>query len=331
MSPPFEQNRVFRRHSLFLMIAARSKPFDEIDQDEMNSALRHAHDLTTSDLPSHSNSTENSPHSSALAPNPKMAIISNGTVSIETIDQGFGPSIVILPSLARSGNDYDVVASFLEQDGFRIIRPHPRGSGKSSGPMINLTLQDFAADVAMVMDNLNIGPAIIVGHAWGSQPARMLAVDRPDLVRGVVMAAASAGKLPPGSNEKPYSRNREAIDGAGNMSLPEEKRLEYLRQAFFAPGSDPHVWLEGWSDVAHRAQAHARKYTPVDEYFSAGETVPILDLEGEFDAVVVKGVMKPALGDRVEVQTIKGAGHAMAPEKPRDMADAIAAFARRVV
>lgn len=331
MSPPFEQDRVFRRHSLFLMIAARSKPFDEIDQDEMNPALRHAHDLTTCDLPSHSNSTTYSLHSSALAPNPKMAIISKGPVSIETIDQGSGPSIVILPSLARSGNDYDVVARFLEQDGFRIIRPHPRGSGKSSGPMTNLTMHDFAADVAMVMDNLNTGPAIIVGHAWGSQPARMLAVDRPDLVRGVVMAAASAGKLPPGSEEKPYSRNREAIDGAGNMALPEQKRLEYLRQAFFAPGNDPHVWLEGWSDAAHRAQAHARTFTRVDEYFSAGETVPILDLEGEFDAVVVKGVMEPALGERVEVQTIRGAGHAMAPEQPKAMADAVAAFARRVV
>jgi pimeloyl-ACP methyl ester carboxylesterase len=91
--------------------------------------------------------------------------------------------------------------------------------------MDGLSLHDFAADVAMAMEHLKTGPAIIVGHAWGSQPARMLAVDRPELVRGVVMAASSAGILPPGS-KKPYSRNREAIDSSGNLDLPEAKRLE---------------------------------------------------------------------------------------------------------
>jgi pimeloyl-ACP methyl ester carboxylesterase len=40
--------------------------------------------------------------------------------------------------------------------------------------------------------------------------------------------------------------------------------------------------------------------------------------------------MKPLLGDRVTVQVIRDAGHALAPEQPRAMSDAIAAFARRV-
>lgn len=256
--------------------------------------------------------------------------LTNGSVVIETIDQGSGPAIVILPSLGRSANDYDVVAAFLLKDGWRVVRPQPRGIGNSKGPMTDLTLHDFAADVAMVMDQLSTGPAVIVGHAWGSQPARMLAVDRPDLVRGVVMAAASAGKLPPDSTEKPYGRNREAIDGSGNMTLPEERRLEYLRQAFFAHGNDPHAWLSGWHCATHEAQAYARDNTPIDEYFSAGHIVPILDLQAEHDTVVVKNVFKPALGTRVEVCTIRDAGHAMAPEQPRAMADAIAMFARQV-
>lgn len=251
-------------------------------------------------------------------------------VQIEYADQGCGPVICILPSLARSGRDYDVVAGFLEADGYRVIRPEPRGIGNSHGPLHALNLHDFAADVAAVLDHLDTGPIVIVGHAWGSQPARMLAADRPDLVCGVVMAAASAGKLPPGSTEKPYGRLRDAIDGAGDPRLAEAERLDCLRRAFFAPGNDPHVWLDGWNVAAHEAQAYARQTTPVDEYFSAGTHVPILDLQAEHDAVVVPNVMKPYLGDRVTVQTIRGAGHAMAPEQPRAMADAIAAFAHRV-
>ncbi|WP_245951573.1 alpha/beta fold hydrolase [Paracidovorax anthurii] len=235
----------------------------------------------------------------------------------------------MLPSLARSGRDYDEVAAMLQRDGFRVIRPEPRGIGQSAGPMHALSLHDFAADVAAVLDQEATGAIVVVGHAWGSQPARMLAADRPDLVRGVVMAAASAGKLPPGSTEKPYSRLRDAIDGAGDMTLPEAQRVECLRRAFFAPGHDPRVWLEGWSATAHEAQSHARNNTPVDDYFSAGTRVPILDLQAEYDAVVVPNVMQAYLGDRVTVETIRDAGHAMAPEQPQAMANAIAAFARR--
>lgn len=255
---------------------------------------------------------------------------SRADVQIEYSDQGSGPVVCILPSLARSGRDYDVVADLLQQDGFRVIRPEPRGIGQSRGPMDALSIHDFAADVGAVLDQENTGPILIVGHAWGSQPARMLAADRPDLVCGVVMAAASAGKMPPGSTEKPYSRLRDAIDGSSDFSLSEEQRIDCLRRAFFAPGHDPRIWLDGWSVITHEAQSHARTTTPVDDYFSAGSSVPILDLQAEHDAVVIPNVMNAYLGNRVTVQVIRDAGHAMAPEQPRAMADAIAAFARRV-
>jgi pimeloyl-ACP methyl ester carboxylesterase len=251
-------------------------------------------------------------------------------ITIEYSDQGFGNVIVILPSLARSGRDYDEVAALLVKAGFRVICPEPRGILGSSGPMDELDLHDFARDVAAVLDKEQTGATLIVGHAWGSQPARMLAADRPDLVRAVVMAAASAGKLLPGSTEKPYSRLRTEIDGAGDRRLPEARRLECLQKAFFAPGHDASVWLQGWYEAAHHAQSHARVTTPIDDYFSAGTTVPILDLQAEYDAVVIPNIMKPYLGDRVTEQVIADAGHAMAPEQPQAMCDAIAAFAKRI-
>ncbi|WPG41426.1 alpha/beta fold hydrolase [Variovorax sp. EBFNA2] len=255
---------------------------------------------------------------------------SNADVQIEYADQGAGPVICILPSLARSGSDYDEVARLLQLDGFRVIRPEPRGMKRSEGPMQGLTMHDFAADVAAVLDHEKTGPVVVVGHAWGSQPARMLAADRPDLVCGVVMAAASAGKLPPGSAEQPYSRLRDAIDGAGDMTLPEHQRLDCLQRAFFAPGHDARVWLDGWSVATHKAQSHARIHTPVDDYFSAGTQVPILDLQAEHDAVVIPNVMQLYLGARVTEQVIRDAGHAMAPEQPRAMALAVGAFAHRM-
>jgi len=261
----------------------------------------------------------------------KQEVVRYDNVQIEVNSQGEGPVIVMLPSLGRSGRDYDQVANYLQADGFRVIRPEPRGIGESKGPMENLSVHDFARDVAAVVDHENKGPIVVVGHAWGNFAARMLAADRPDLVRGVVMAAASAGKVPPGSTEKPINAEmRQAIDGAGDMSLSEEQRLIYLRKAFFAPGNDPTVWLGGWHDETHHAESHARNTTPVDDYFAAG-TAPILDLQGESDTVAPRrfsGVLKSMLGDRVQVVVLKDAGHAMAPEQPKAMADAIAVFAK---
>ena len=47
------------------------------------------------------------------------------------------------------------------------------------------TLHDLANDIAAVIRNAgNGGPAVIVGHAFGSWVARMTAVDHPELVRG---------------------------------------------------------------------------------------------------------------------------------------------------
>ena len=272
---------------------------------------------------------------SFAAPGPDKVtddVVKHENVQIEVLSQGKGPTIVILPSLGRSGRDYDQVAQYLVADGFRVLRPEPRGVGKSKGPMENLSVHDFASDVAMVIDAKHAGPVVVVGHAWGNFAARQLAADRPDLVKGVVVAAASAGKVPPGSTEKPISAEmRKAIDGAGDLRLPDAQRLQYLKEAFFAPGNDPSVWLSGWHPETHEAEGHARNTTPVDDYFAAG-TAPILDLQGEKDAVAPRRfsqVLKNMLGDRVTVVVLPNAGHAMAPEQPKAMADAISTFAKR--
>jgi pimeloyl-ACP methyl ester carboxylesterase len=79
-----------------------------------------------------------------------------------------------------------------------------------------------------------------------------------------------------------------------------------------------------------KAETTAWESTPVDLWFACGKA-RILDLRAENDAVAPRkfaGVLKAALGDRVTVVVVPHAGHALAPEQPRAMAEAIAAFAR---
>ena len=78
---------------------------------------------------------------------------------------------MILPSLGRSGEDYDQVAAKLAADGFRVLRPQPRGIGQSQGPMDGLSMHDLAADVAAVIQHENKGSVVVVGHAFGFRRA----------------------------------------------------------------------------------------------------------------------------------------------------------------
>ena len=260
-------------------------------------------------------------------------LLKNGNLTTEVFSQGKGPIIMILPSLGRSVRDYDAVAVDLAKAGFRVVRPEPRGVGASTGPMKNQNMHDFAKGIAYVVEAQKQGPVVVVGHAWGNFEARQLATDRHDLVKGLVIAAGSAGKVPPDSKEVPINAEmRKAIDGAGDLSLPAAQRLEYLKKAFFAPGNDATVWLGGWYPEANEAESWARNNTPVDEYFAGGKA-PILDLQAEDDPVAPRrfaNVLKSMVGDRVEIVVIPHASHALAPEQPQAMSDAIAAFAHKV-
>ena len=261
----------------------------------------------------------------------KRITVSRSDVRIEVLAQGAGPTIVILPSRGRGAEDYDQVAALLAAEGFRILRPQPRGIGASKGPMSGITLHDYAADVAAVIEKESKGPALVVGHAFGNYVARMLATDRPDLVRGLVLAAGSAGKLPPGTGGPVISNEmREAVDKSGDLSLPDEERLRFIQMAFFAPGHDARVWLHGWYPEALQAEGVAETKPSPDVWFAGGKA-RILDLQAEEDAVAPRkfaGIVKGELGDRVTVVVIPNAGHALAPEQPEAMAKAIAEFAR---
>jgi pimeloyl-ACP methyl ester carboxylesterase len=94
-----------------------------------------------------------------ISPAVEHDLVTRGDVQIETFSQGTGPVIVILPSLGRGAEDYDIVAAGLEVDGFRVLRPEPRGIGRSNGPMHDLDMHAFAADVASVLDHESGQPA----------------------------------------------------------------------------------------------------------------------------------------------------------------------------
>src|SRR5215813_13277964 len=253
-------------------------------------------------------------------------LVPAGTAMIEVLAAGKGPSVVLLPSLGRGAEDFVAIAARLVEAGFRVLRPQPRGIGLSRGPMADVTLRDYAADVAAVIAADRGGPAFVVGHAFGNRVARMLATDRPELVAAVALVAANIGKAPSPPDV------RAAIRNSANPSLPDAERLAALRFAFFAPGNDPRGWLTGWHPEVLAAQRVAGDRTSREEDFAGGRA-PILYLQPGHDPlahVEDAEAYQAQFGERVTVVVIPHASHAVIAEQPDAVSDALIDYARKV-
>ena len=260
----------------------------------------------------------------ALAQERTRSLVKYDTVEIDLIAEGRGPLIVLLPSRGRDSEDYDEVAAGLAKEGFRVLRPQPRGMHASKGPLKDLTLHDLARDVATVIEREKAGSAVIVGHAYGNWVARMTAVDHPKLVRGVVLAAAAAKKFPP--------RLSQLVSKSADQSVPEAERLAAMQEIFFASGNDPKIWLKGWWAEASEAQRVAAANVKQSDWWHAG-TVPLFDLQAGIDPFKPKGTeneLKDEFPDRVTVAVIPNASHALLPEQPAAVVQAIAGWVRKL-
>ncbi len=227
------------------------------------------------------------------------------------------PSIVLLPSSLRDSQDLGALAARLACAGLGVLRPQPPGMGRSSGPRGDLSLFHLACDVAHTVTTLGAGRAIVAGHAWGHFVARVTDWVHPHCVRGVVVVAGAARQFPPGLTQ--------ALDIAADAAHCTGARMAALRQAFFAVGSDPTPWLQGWHP--HLREIYRRASTTPDK--SAWWPVshaPILDLQGAQDPwrpEASRGELRAALGEHVRVAVIANASHALPFEQPAAVAAAL--------
>jgi pimeloyl-ACP methyl ester carboxylesterase len=250
-------------------------------------------------------------------------LITIGEVTIETyLDDPDAaadrPDLVVLPSYGRDGGaDFDDFAATMAGAGYRVLRPQPRGIAGSTGPMTEVSLDDLAGDVAAAIGRLGRGRAVVLGHAFGNFVARAVATNHPELVTAIVLAAASGHAVAPEVNSAPFR--------AGDPNLSEAERLAALRLAFFAPGHDPRTWLTGWYPRTLTMQHAAVTGIDLQRYWGGG-SAPILELIAELDPFHQRqewGDLRTECGDRVTTTVIADASHALFPEQPEALANAV--------
>ena len=102
---------------------------------------------------------------------------------------GTGTPIVFLNSLGTDFRIWDQVIGGLDLDA-PILCIDKRGHGLSDDGMISMTA--LVGDVATLMDHLDMQPALICGVSVGGMIAQGLAVDRSDLVAGLILCCTGA-------------------------------------------------------------------------------------------------------------------------------------------
>jgi pimeloyl-ACP methyl ester carboxylesterase len=116
-----------------------------------------------------------------------------GDVEIYYEEQGEGEPILLAPASWWPSDAWKVnVLPFLSKR-FRTIVFDCRGTGRSSKPADGYTVVQFAQDCIGLLGKLGISRCHAVGFALGGQIVQAMAIERPDLVATLTIAASGSG------------------------------------------------------------------------------------------------------------------------------------------
>jgi pimeloyl-ACP methyl ester carboxylesterase len=253
----------------------------------------------------------------------RRAVDSDGAeIAYFVSGRGGGLPVALVASWGRSASDFNELAAALHAAGHPTLAIQLRGIDGSTLPSLSPSLHTYAADLAAAVEAEGIaGQIAVIGHAYGNRVARTFATDFPERVAGIVLLAAG-GERPPPAEIQP------AMPRVLFQLWPESMRARAIQIAFFATQNPvPLYWLSGWYPCAGIAQGRATASTPYAEW-GAGGTARMLILEPREDALAggAGERLRGRFPDRVELEVIEGAGHALLPEQPDAVSRAVLAF-----
>lgn len=235
--------------------------------------------------------------------------------------RGNGPPLVLLHGFPLDHHLWDDVAPLLE-DTFDLIIPDLRGFGESVTIDTPYTMDDFASDIAGLLDQLGIQKAGIAGHSMGGYVALAFARLYPERVRGLALVSSQAPADPPERKEGRY-KSAADIETNGIHSVVEtmtpkftaNPRLQALARASMEK-QQPAAYIGALKAMAERADS-----TPKLGTF--GFSVVIV--HGNADALIPVDrarEVKDAIPGSHYVE-LKGVGHVPMLEAAKETAEAL--------
>lgn len=252
--------------------------------------------------------------------------ISVGGPTIEVLISGAGQGVILLPGLGVDISMYQDLIARLNEAGYKTIGINYRGIGGSTGTTENLTLHDYADDVAGVVRDLDMAPIHVVGAAFGNRVARCFAQDYPGLVKSVVLISAG-GLIGP---DPDVARIFQKMLTSGLEDMADQEKREMIGLVLYSPATDvSKVRPPGkvWYD-AIPSQTRAAQVTQLVDWWAGGDA-PMLIIQGLDDRIAPPGNgrdLQAKFGGRVKLIEVKNAGHALLDEWPDIVADSIISY-----
>ena len=125
-----------------------------------------------------------------------MKKISINGIELAYERHGKGASLVLLHGYPLDHHLWDEVVPLLK-DTFDLIIPDLRGFGKSTTVDTPYTMNDFASDLAGLLDQLGIQKVAVAGHSMGGYVALAFARLYPERVRGFALVSSQVLADPP--------------------------------------------------------------------------------------------------------------------------------------
>jgi pimeloyl-ACP methyl ester carboxylesterase len=143
---------------------------------------------------------------------------------------GDGPvAVVWLHGWGRRGRDFAGAAGELARTGVASVALDLPGFGASPPPDAPGGARLYALSVADVVASLDVAPVVLVGHSFGGCVATVVAAQRPELVRALVLTGAPLLRRPPVARPPWRYRALRSLDRRGLVS---ESRMEGARQRY---------------------------------------------------------------------------------------------------
>jgi non-heme chloroperoxidase len=249
----------------------------------------------------------------------------SGPIELYYEDHGAGPPVVLIHGYPLSGRAWDKQVPVLLEAGHRVITYDRRGFGRSSQPTVGYDYDTFAADLHILLGQLDLTEVSLVGHSMGTgEVTRYLgAYGSARIARGVLISPIPPFFLQAGDNP-------EGVPGG---------LFDGFVQAATADGP---AWMKGFldnfynmdvlggtlvSDQAFQASwniATAASATAAVACIPTWETdfradlpkidVPMLVLQGDADRILPfpsTGQRLPGLITDVQLTVIKDGPHAI--------------------
>lgn len=155
----------------------------------------------------------------------------NGAVKIHYVADGSGPLVVLLHGFPDYSATWKPLTAALNRAGYRTAAVDLRGYNLSDKPegVAAYAMPNLIGDVAAVIAAEGGKDAIVVGHDWGAAIAWQVAMNRPELVRRLVIMSVPH----PAGFAREMATNRD-----------QQANSQYARN-FQQPGFEKNLTAEG--------------------------------------------------------------------------------------